>query len=280
MIQRLFGLLVLVAILCTSGFGHASGKLQIHYSKENLQQGDTPPTGSVPAPELNTYFRTFKTDHLGQIFMSGALNIEGFDKVNIEITQWPQVPVNMTVLCSMGKITDHTLAQTVGQFPLGTAAQIHTFDVVGPEFSVVLTGGPPDTDVPLQAWVLLSKENPQQRHTPPTGSMPAPQLITYFRTFKTDHLGQILMSGILNIEAFSKVDIEIIQWPQAPVDMTVFCTMGKITGRTLAQNVGHFPLGTTAQIHTFDVVGPEFSVVLTGGPPDTDVPLQAWVFLH
>jgi len=280
MIKRLFGLLVLLAILCTSGFGHADGKPQNQDGKENLQQSSTPPAGSLPAPQLNTYFRTFKTDHLGQIFMSGALNIGAFNKVNIEITQWPRVPVNMTVLCNMGKITGQTLAQTVGQFPLGTAVEIHTFDVVGPEFSVVLTGGPPDTDVPLQAWVFLSNGNPQLRGTPPTGSMPAPQLNTYFRTFKTDHLGQILMSGILNIEAFSKVDFEIIQWPQAPVNMTVLCNMGKITGQTLAQNVGHFPLGTAAQIHTFDVLGPEFVVVLTGGPPDTEVPLQAWVFLH
>jgi hypothetical protein len=234
----------------------------------------------MPTPQLNTYFRTFKTDHLGQIFMSGALNIEAFNKVNIEIIQWPRVPVNMTVLCNMGKITGQTLAQTVGQFPLESAAQIHTFDVVGPEFSVVLTGGPAETDVPLQAWVFLSKGSPQQAHTPPIGSTVAPQLITYFRTFRTDHLGQISMSGILNIEAFSKVDIEIAQWPQAPVNMTVLCNMGKITGQTLAQNVGHFPLGTAAQIHTFDVVGPEFVVVLTGGPPDTEVSLQAWVFLH
>ena len=63
--------------------------------------------------------------------------------------------------------------------------------------------------------------------------------------------------------------------------MTVVCDIGKITGETLAQTVGQFPLGTTAQIHTFDVIGPEFSGVLTGGgPPSTAVPIQAWVFLH
>jgi hypothetical protein len=234
----------------------------------------------MPAPQFITYFRTFKTDDSGQIFMSGALNIEAFNKVNIEIIQWPRVPVNMTVLCSMGKITGESLAQTVGQFPLGTEGKIHTFDVVGPEFNVVLTGGPPDTDVPVQAWVFLHKDNLQQGDTPPTGSVPAPRLMTYFRTFKTDHLGQIFMSGILNIEAFSKVDIEIAQWPQAPVDMTVVCIMGKNSGLTLAQTVGKFPLGTEAQKYTFDVVGPEFNVVLTGGPPDTNVPLQARVFLH
>ena len=110
--------------------------------------------------------------------------------------------------------------------------------------------------------------------------MAAPQLKTYFQTLKTDHLGQIFMTGILNVEAYSKVNVEIIQWPHAAVTMTVTCNMGKITGQTLAQTLATFPLGTAGLIHTFDVVGPEFTVVLTGGPPNTDVPIQAWVFLH
>lgn len=88
------------------------------------------------------------------------------------------------------------------------------------------------------------------------------------------------MTGVLDVGAYSKVNLEVIQWPHATVTMTVMCYMGKITGQTLAQVVGQFPLGTAGQIHTFDVIGPEFNVVLTGGPPDTDVPIQAWVFLH
>ena len=110
--------------------------------------------------------------------------------------------------------------------------------------------------------------------------MATPQLKTYFQTFKTDHLGQIFMTGILNVGDYSKVSMEIIQWPHAAVTMTVLCDMGKITGQTLAQTLAQFPLGTAGQIHTFNVVGPEFSVVLTGGPPNTDVPIQAWVFLN
>ena len=110
--------------------------------------------------------------------------------------------------------------------------------------------------------------------------MAAPLFKTYFKTFKTDPLGQIFMTGPLNVKAYSKVNLEIIQWPHAAVSMTVSCAMGKITGQTLAQTVAQFALGTAGQIHTFDVVGPEFSVVLTGGPPSTDVPIQAWVFLH
>jgi hypothetical protein len=110
--------------------------------------------------------------------------------------------------------------------------------------------------------------------------MAAPVLKTYFQTFKTDNLGQIFMTGILNVETHNTVNVEIIQWPHAAVSMTVSCDMGKISGSTLAQVVGQFPLGTAGQIHSFPVIGPEFSVVLTGGPANTDVPIQAWVFLH
>jgi len=109
----------------------------------------------MATPELKTYFQTFKTDSLGQIFMSGILNVEAFSKINLEIVQSPEVAVSMTVLCNMGKISGTTLAQTVGQFPLGTAGTIQTFDVIGPEFIVVLTGGPATTDVPIQAWIFL-----------------------------------------------------------------------------------------------------------------------------
>jgi hypothetical protein len=110
--------------------------------------------------------------------------------------------------------------------------------------------------------------------------MAAPVLHSYFQTFKTDNLGQIFLTGILDVKHFNSINVEIIQWPHAAVSMTVSCDIGKITGQTLAQAVAQFPLGTAGQIHTFDVIGPEFSVVLTGGPANTDVPIQAWVFLH
>jgi hypothetical protein len=110
--------------------------------------------------------------------------------------------------------------------------------------------------------------------------MATPKLLTYFQTFKTDPLGQIFVTGIVDVKDYNKVNVEIIQWPHAAVTMTVSCDMGKLSGTTLAQVVGQFPLGTAGTIHTFNVVGPEFSVILTGGPASTDVPIQAWVFLN
>jgi hypothetical protein len=110
--------------------------------------------------------------------------------------------------------------------------------------------------------------------------MPAPRRIDYFRTFTTDPLGQIFMTGIVNVAPYNTVNLEIIQWPHAPVTMSVTCMMGKITGSTLAEELEHFPLGTVGHIHSYDVIGSEFSAVLTGGPPKTKVPIQAWLFLH
>ena len=110
----------------------------------------------MATPVLKTYFQTFKTNALGNIDLTGILDVSAYSRVNLEIIQWPHVAVNMTVLCSMGKISGATLAQAVGQFPLGTAGLIHTFSVVGPEFSVVLTGASANTDVPIQAWVFLN----------------------------------------------------------------------------------------------------------------------------
>jgi hypothetical protein len=124
-------------------------------------------------------------------------------------------------------------------------------------------------------------QNRKIEATPGLAIAPAePVLKTYFQTFRTDHLGQIFLTGILDVSHFNKVSVEIIQFPHVAVQMNALCDMGKISGSTLAQTVAQFPLGTTAQIHVFDVVGPDFSVVLTGGPANTDVPVQAWVFLH
>lgn len=110
--------------------------------------------------------------------------------------------------------------------------------------------------------------------------MAAPVLKTYFQSYDTDNLGQIFLTGILKVETHNSISVEIIQWPHIAVNMTVSCDIGKISGQTLAQSVAQFPLGTAGQIHTFSVIGPEFSVVLTGGPANTSVPIQAWVFLH
>jgi hypothetical protein len=110
--------------------------------------------------------------------------------------------------------------------------------------------------------------------------MAQPQVKTYFKKFTSDAQGQIFMTGPLDVSTYEKIDVEIVQWPQAPVKLTAKCAIGKISGETLAEEVASFPLSGSGKIHSFDVVGPEFSVVLTGATPKATVPIQGWVFLH
>lgn len=107
-----------------------------------------------------------------------------------------------------------------------------------------------------------------------------PTLLTYFQTFTTDSLGQIFLTGIVDVSANKEADLEIIQFPTSVPNMTVRVSMGKISGSTLSSTVGSFALGTATTIHPFNVIGPEASVVITGGPANTPVGIQAWLFVH
>ena len=102
---------------------------------------------------------------------------------------------------------------------------------------------------------------------------------TYFQPFTTDAHGQIEVTGILDIKDYQLAHVEIIQHPGNVPNLTVEVHMGKISGSTLAQVVASFPLGA-ATIHTLNVVGPEMSVWVLGGPPNTTVQIQGWLFLH
>jgi hypothetical protein len=68
----------------------------------------------------------------------------------------------------------------------------------------------------------------------------APEFKTYFQSFRTDEAGQVFMTGILNVEAFSKVNVAIVQASEAPVSIAAVCSMGKLSGETLAQPVAKF----------------------------------------
>jgi hypothetical protein len=52
--------------------------------------------------------------------------------------------------------------------------------------------------------------------------------------------------------------------------------MGKISGPTLSKQ---FTLPLDGDIHTFDIVGPEMSLFLSGGKPNTKENVQLWVYL-
>jgi hypothetical protein len=119
--------------------------------------GNFPSTQAVvskDATSFTTYFQTYTTDQFGQIFLTGPLAAAGFNKASLEIIQFPGNVSGLTVGVFEGKISGSTLAQVIDSFPLG-AATVHSYDLNGPEISLVLTGGPPNTAVNIQAWVYL-----------------------------------------------------------------------------------------------------------------------------
>ena len=108
------------------------------------------------------------------------------------------------------------------------------------------------------------------------------ELLKYFGTFTSDRLGQIELTGILDIEGYHTVNLEILAGyaDQVP-DLRVTVDMGKIKGSTLAEEVDRFTIAIPdIHIHTYSVIGPELVVWVLGAPPNTDVDIQAWVFLN
>jgi hypothetical protein len=112
-------------------------------------------TESDSSKQLKTYYQSFTTDTLGQVFLTGPISTRGFSKISVMMTQWPPANLSLSTTYFIGKISGQTLAESLGTFPLANSDIIHTFDVIGPEFSVVLTGGPANATVPIQGWVYL-----------------------------------------------------------------------------------------------------------------------------
>lgn len=134
-----------------------SGTVNVGNFPTSVNIGNFPSTQQVvskDATSFTTYFQTYTTDALGQIFLTGPLAAAGFDKASLEIIQFPGNVSGLTVSVAEGKITGSTLAQVIDSFPLG-GGTVHNYDLNGPEISLILTGGPPNTAVNIQAWVYL-----------------------------------------------------------------------------------------------------------------------------
>ena len=107
--------------------------------------------------------------------------------------------------------------------------------------------------------------------------------ITYFRSYTADALGQVFLSGILDIRPFRRVHIEITQFPTKIAGLTAHVIMGKISGQTLAQEIDTFvlqPNQAGAVIRSYEVKGPDFSIVLDGAPANKLVGIEGWIFLN
>ena len=78
--------------------------------------------------------------------------------------------------------------------------------------------------------------------------------------------------GPIDVIGFRRVSIMI----GATKAHSCIIHMGKISGSTLA---GKFDVPLNHEVHTFEVVGPQMSIWLKGGPPNSNEKVQLWVYL-
>ena len=108
--------------------------------------------------------------------------------------------------------------------------------------------------------------------------MATPKLLTYNKKIKSDKHGTVWVTNIQNIRPYSMVNMEFINWPKQSYKLKFEVVMGKLSGWTLGQRVGTF--APAARIRSYRVVGPELNLWIKGAPPNKDVNVQGWVFLH
>ena len=102
-------------------------------------------------------------------------------------------------------------------------------------------------------------------------------LVTKPAIIKYDSRGiaQVLLDPtavIIKVNEFRKVSILI----GSTKAISFSVNMGKLFGTTMAQS---FVQTVDSSIHTLDIVGPEMSLWLVKGPPNTQENVQLWVYL-
>lgn len=80
------------------------------------------------------------------------------------------------------------------------------------------------------------------------------------------------VNNIINVRGFRKISVLIGSTSATSARVII----GKNAGLTLAQG---FTFTLDQRIHTFDVIGPEFTIFLQGGAPNTTQQVQVWVYL-
>ncbi len=81
------------------------------------------------------------------------------------------------------------------------------------------------------------------------------------------------VGSVIDITGFRKINVRI--GTTKAKSYTVF--IGKISGATLSQELNQ-PIDNLT--HTFEVTGPQLSLLLRGGPPNTHEKVQLWVYLR
>jgi hypothetical protein len=118
---------------------------------------------------------------------------------------------------------------------------------------------------------------------PPAGDpaaqdLTAPQLFQFFPPLTTDQFGNIHLTGVLDITDNKEVDLDFESLSTNMTAMRIIVQMGNFA--TVNATVGNFPLTSDSIIHTFNVMGPQVNVSIFGGPPNTAVNIEGWVFVH
>jgi hypothetical protein len=110
------------------------------------------------APTLTTHNQSFTTHAAGDVQVMPMTSLLGYSKVCLAIVPAQSTPAVTGVLLTvtMGKLSQWTLAQQIDSFPFDNTGQIHTYDVIGPQMSTALAGGPPNAALNVQAWILLT----------------------------------------------------------------------------------------------------------------------------
>jgi len=78
--------------------------------------------------------------------------------------------------------------------------------------------------------------------------------------------------NIIDVTGYRKISVLVGTTRATSMSLNI----GKANGATLLQGISR-PIGTTIQ--TIDVVGPEFSLWLRGGPPNTSERVQIWIYI-
>jgi hypothetical protein len=100
-----------------------------------------------------------------------------------------------------------------------------------------------------------------------------PVTVTYSASGQAQVSLSTTSGAIISIAGYRKVSMRL----GATHATTLQVSMGKISGPTLSAAVLNGPVD--GRIHTFDVVGPELVLTLSGGPPNTTDHIQLWVYL-
>jgi len=80
--------------------------------------------------------------------ITGPIDVSNFRRVSVMIGNTKAKSCNIY----MGKISGPTLA---GKFDIPLNHEVHTFEVVGPQMTLWLTEGPPNSNEQVKLWVYL-----------------------------------------------------------------------------------------------------------------------------